>query len=201
LASVRGEAPRPREQDGDMTHHLGIDVRAELGRECGQKRSAAPGILAAWSAPPSRHTAVLKEVLAILRPERWTRMKARLQRLRLPACTQQRVLGRGRERGLRYLPRQGASRQTAIRYLPKRMISWIVEAAEVEPLVQAIIETNHTGQLGDGKIFVLPVAGAVRIRTADRGLDALHTPQPVELLMGKALPPSDTHEPAHASRE
>ena len=79
-----------------------------------------------------------------------------------------------------------------VRYLPKRMISWIVEEAQVQPLVNAIIETNQTGQLGDGKIFVLPVEGAVRIRTGDRGLDALQTQQPFEMLTGKAQQPSDT---------
>ena len=116
---------------------------------------------------------MLKEVIAIIRPQQWSRTKLQVQRLRVQAFTQARVLGRGRERGLRYLPRQGAADGMGVRYLPKRMISWIVEEAQVEPLVQAVIEANQTGQLGDGKIFVLPVEEAVRIRTNERGLDAL----------------------------
>ena len=107
---------------------------------------------------------LLKEVVAIIRPQRWSHTKLRAQRLRVQAFTQTRVLGRGRERGLRYLPRKGAVSGMGVRYLPKRMISWMVEEAQVEPLIQAIIEANQTGQLGDGKIFVLPVEEAVRIR-------------------------------------
>ena len=144
----------------------------------------------------------LKEVVAIIRPQRWSQTKLRVQRLRLQAFTHTRVLGRGRERGLRYLPRTGAASGMGVRYLPKRMISWIVEEAQVAPLVQALIDANQTGQLGDGKVFVLPVEGAVRIRTGDRGLDALQAPQPFEMVIGKAQQPSDTqHAFAHASRQ
>lgn len=114
-----------------------------------------------------------KEVVAIIRPQRWNETKRRLEQLHLQAFTQQRVLGRGRERGLRYLPRRGAVLETAVRALPKRMISWIVEETRVEPLVQAILEVNRTGQLGDGKIFVLPVEGVIRIRTGEQGAEAL----------------------------
>lgn len=99
----------------------------------------------------------MKEVIAIIRPQRWTETKARLQQLHIHALTQQRVLGRGRERGLRYLPRDGAANGWGLRYLPKRMITWIVEEHQVEPLIQAILAVNQTGQLGDGKIFVLPM--------------------------------------------
>ena len=116
---------------------------------------------------------MLKEIVAIIRPQRWSQTKLLVQRLRLHAFTHTRVLGRGRERGLRYLPRKGAASGTGIRYLPKRMISWIVEETQVEPLVQAIIEANRTGQLGDGKIFILPVDNAVRIRTQEQGVEAL----------------------------
>ncbi len=152
--------------------------------EFGHKRSMAPGNLAAWGMPQTQRTDTLKEVIAIIRPERWGQTKIRLQRLRVLAFTQQRVLGRGRERGLRYLPRQGASHPATIRYLPKRMISWIVEEAQVEPLVKAIIEINQTGQLGDGKIFILPMEGASRIRTGERGVEALRAQPSFDLLVG-----------------
>lgn len=115
----------------------------------------------------------LKEVVAIIRPQRWSHTKLRVQRLRVQAFTHVRVLGRGRERGLRYLPRKGALSGMGVRYLPKRMISWVVEASQVEPLVQAIIEANRSGQLGDGKVFVLPVEEAVRLRTNEHGVEAL----------------------------
>ena len=150
----------------------------------------------------------LKEIVAIIRPQRWSHTKLLIQRLRLPAApdaaqaglqafTHTRVLGRGRERGLRYLPRKGAASGMGVRYLPKRMISWIVEEAQVEPLVQAIIEANQTGQLGDGKIFVLPIEQAVRIRTEDRGYDALRSERPFEVAVGKPCQ-SAAPEVAHA---
>lgn len=143
----------------------------------------------------------LKEVIAIIRPERWPQTKAQLQRVPLPAFTQQRVLGRGRERGLRYLPRTGAAHGMGVRYLPKRMISWIVEGTQVEPLVQAIIEANQTGQLGDGKIFVLPVEDAVRIRTNEQGVEALRAEASCEMVLGTTYASTTTRGMEHASRQ
>jgi len=183
-----------------MTRGVTPELRTMLEGTLEHRRSAAPGLLATWAEPAERLIR-LKEVIAIIRPERWHHTKSRVQRLRLPAFTQQRVLGRGRERGLRYLPRQGASRQTSIQYLPKRMISWIVEDAQVEPLIQALIETNQTGQLGDGKIFVLPIDEAVRLRTGERGRDALHAQVPADIIMGKAQHAVQATELTHASRE
>ncbi len=115
----------------------------------------------------------MKEVLAIIRPQKWTETKRRLHALGLPACVQQRVLGRGRERGLQYLPRRGAEAGIGVRYLPKRMVSWVVEAHQVEPMVHAIMQVNRTGQLGDGVIFILPIDEVVRVRTGERGVEAL----------------------------
>ena len=175
---------------------LHLAIRQEMS---GQP-SNMPGMLKLWSGPAPHQAMQLKEVVAIIRPQRWHHTKLRVQRLRVQAFIQMRVLGRGRERGLRYLPRNGAAHGTGIRYLPKRMISWIVEEAQVAPLVSAIIESNHTGQLGDGKIFILPVEGAVRVRTGERGLDAIQAQQPFELVMGTAQQPSDPQVPTHASR-
>ena len=161
-----------------------LGLRWGLQQEAGQHRSTSPGLLRMWGAPQAPHPVFLKEVMAIIRPSRWVETKQRVQRLRLPAFTEQRVLGRGRERGLRYLPRHNASAGTGVRYLPKRLISWIVEETQVAPLVNALMEVNRTGQFGDGKIFVLPIEEAVRIRTADRGVAALQTQQPSELIVG-----------------
>ncbi len=102
-----------------------------------------------------RGTSVYKEVVALLRPERWAATRSRLEDFPV-AYTERRVLGRGRERGLQYLPRQGA-RPAGIRCLPYRMISWEVPASLVDSVVQAILEANCTGQAGDGRIFVLPM--------------------------------------------
>ncbi len=142
--------------------------------------------------------ASLKEVIAIIRPDHWQETKARLQRL--PAFTHQRVLGRGRARGLRYLSRKGATTGVGVQYLPKRMISWVVEETHVASLIQTLIDTNQTGQLGDGKIFVLPIEGALRIRTGERDVDAVHTQEPFEMVRGVSHVTS-TVELEHASRQ
>ena len=139
----------------------------------------------------------MKEVIAIIRPERWHQTSVRVQGLCLPApqsgaarqaglsaLTHHRVLGRGRERGLRYLPRQHAALGVGVRYLPKRLISWVVEETHVEPLVRAIIDVNRTGRVGDGKIFVLPVEEAIRVRTRSRGVWALRSEQGGEMVVG-----------------
>lgn len=167
-----------------MENHEDLEVRLSLQREMGHRRSTAPGLLKAWTTPPEESAARLKEVIAIIRPEQWARTKERLQRLGLLAFTHHRVLGRGRERGLRYLPRQGAGVRTGVSYLPKRMVTFVVEEPQVSALVQAIIETNRTGRLGDGKIFILPLEGAVRIRTGDRGVEALRPERQFETAWG-----------------
>ena len=138
----------------------------------------------------------LKEVIAILRPERWAETKRRLEGFSLPDFTQHRVLGRGRERGLRYLPRQGATARTMIRCLPQRMVSWTVEQEMVEPLIQALLEANCTRRSGDGRIFVLPVAASVSIHAQDQEVpETLPVLEPVLEMVPSA------REAAFASRQ
>lgn len=170
---------------------LHLAIRQELSVQ----PSNMPGMLRLWSGSPPHQEIRLKEVVAIIRPQRWYETKARVQRLRLLPFTHSRVLGRGRERGLRYLPRKGAAGGVGVRYLPKRMISWVVEEAQVEPLIQAIIVANQTGQLGDGKIFILPVEDAVRLRTNARGAEAVRADASFEMVRGVTM-----EERAHASR-
>jgi len=105
----------------------------------------------------------LKEVIAIIRPECWIKTRARVEKLGIHALTQHRVVGRGRQRGLHFLARRGAKSGTGFRYLPKRMVSWIVPVSQVSPLVDAVIDANWSGQIGDGKIFVLPLDGTIQI--------------------------------------
>ncbi|MDP3723707.1 MAG: P-II family nitrogen regulator [Candidatus Omnitrophota bacterium] len=173
---------------------LHLTIRQEMGAP----PSSRPGMLRLWGSPPLDRGSRLKEVVAIIRPQRWSQTKLRVQRLRLQAFTETRVLGRGRERGLRYLPRKGAAGGVGVRYLPKRMVSWIVEEAQVEPLVRAIIEANQTGQLGDGKIFVLPLEDAVRIRTGERAIEAVRAQGSFDIIQGTPQVSSASPEVAHA---
>jgi nitrite reductase (NADH) large subunit len=119
----------------------------------------------------------LKEVIAVIRPESWIKTKSRVQKLGIETFTQHRVVGRGRQRGLQFLAKRGATSGTGFRYLPKRMASWIVPASQVQALVDAIIDANWTGQIGDGKIFVMPLDGTVQIGT-DESSGVLQTKDP-----------------------
>jgi NAD(P)H-nitrite reductase large subunit/nitrogen regulatory protein PII len=115
----------------------------------------------------------LKEVIAIIRPERWVATKQKVESLGIVAFTHHRVVGRGRQGGLHFLARRGAASGTGFRYLPKRMISWIVPETQVDSLVQTIMETNRTGQIGDGKIFVLPLDAVMQMDTDASNIKAL----------------------------
>lgn len=115
----------------------------------------------------------MKEIIAILRPSRWLETKERLAEQNISGFTQCRVFGRGKERGLRYLPKSGTSSSGEIRYIPKRMVTWVVEDHQVTDLIQTLMSIHQTGQIGDGKIFVLPMEKAVRIRTGEDGANAL----------------------------
>lgn len=175
--------------------------RVAMHREAISQRATAPGLLRAWTSLAPQPPVVLKEVVAIIRPGRWTETKAKLRRLRVPACTHQRVLGRGRERGLRYLPRHGAAGATGVRYLPKRMISWMVEASQVEPLIQALTQVNRTGSFGDGTIFVLPIEQAIRIRTNERHAEAIRSEHPLDMVVGTPQDMPAASEVVHAARQ
>ena len=112
----------------------------------------------------------MKEVIAIIRPKRWTATKQKLTELKL-SYTQCRVHGRGKQKGLKYLSRSknGVLSESGVRTVPKRWITLAVSDDKVNETVQAIIQVNQTGSIGDGKIFVMPLEEAIRIRTGETG--------------------------------
>jgi nitrogen regulatory protein PII len=80
------------------------------------------------------------------------------------------VKGFGRQKGHTELYR-GA--EYVIDFLPKVKVEVVVEDILVENVIEAITQAARTGRIGDGKIFVIPIDEAVRIRTGDRGADAI----------------------------
>lgn len=108
---------------------------------------------------------MLKEVIAIIRPNMWQKTKTALNDEGFTAFTVNMVYGRGKEKGLNYLTAKGKG---GIRYLPKQMVSIFAETGEVEQIVKVIIETNKTGEIGDGKIFVCAVDAMESIRTGEK---------------------------------
>ena len=94
----------------------------------------------------------LKEVTAFIRPEKWSVTYAALLAAGIEDVTQHRVLGRGKQRGLRYLRRADNAGDMA--YLPKRMVVCLVADPMLPSVIEAIFNANHTGNVGDGKVFV-----------------------------------------------
>ncbi|GEM_PF-425827 len=109
----------------------------------------------------------MKEVIAILREERWRSAREAVEMLAITELMHQRVLGRGQEGGLRYLQWNRSTNMTAqvtgMSYIPKHMVSWLISNEQVDALVETIIGVCRTGSFGDGKIFIVPVESALEL--------------------------------------
>ena len=101
----------------------------------------------------------MKEIIAIIRPQQARVTRKALEDIGMTTYTTLRVLGRSRQGGLRYT-RKWFRRSADIRFLPKRLFEIVVEDHQVAAVVSAIIKSNQTKQIGDGKIFVSPVEGS-----------------------------------------
>jgi len=115
----------------------------------------------------------MKIVVAIIRPEKLESVQAALSDIEVYLMTVSDVRGCGRQRGQTETYR-GAEFQ--VRLLPKIKLEIAVNDAFVEPTIEAIVHaarTGDTGQIGDGKIFILPMDDCVRIRTGERGGQAI----------------------------
>lgn len=108
----------------------------------------------------------MKEVMAILRPSKWAETKRRLTAAGIFAFTQRRVDGHGRQRGLlQWTGPNGTGTDAAVQFIPKRLVIIIVPEMQVPAAVNALIEANQTGSIGDGKIFVSPIEEVIQVRT------------------------------------
>ena len=118
----------------------------------------------------------MKEIFAIIRPGKDRETKEALSRVGCLAMTSFRVRGRGKQRGLKYSALTSDSeipQFVVMKYLAKKMIYLVVNDPLVKTVVQTLIRVNQTGQYGDGKIFVLDLNEACRIRTREKGEMAL----------------------------
>lgn len=110
----------------------------------------------------------MKEVIAIIRPSRAKLTKQKLAEKGFVAYTEERVSGRGKQKGLQYGGDSGTDGKGGISFLPKRMLTLFVGASDLESVLGVLIDANKTGEVGDGKIFIAPVADVVRVRTDER---------------------------------
>lgn len=127
----------------------------------------------------------MKEITAIIRMNMVTNTKEALSKNGFPAITCRKVMGRGKKKVDFYLlnpdiesnlindlPKAEELSETH-RLLPKRMITILVNDEDVQKVVSTIIEVNHTGNPGDGKIFVTNVIDVARVRTGEMGTSAI----------------------------
>ena len=110
------------------------------------------------------------KIEAIIRPQRLDEVKAALDDLGVSGMTVTEVRGSGKQKGFTQHYR-GA--EYTVNLLQKVKLEIVVREAEAEPIVNAIVASARTGEIGDGKIFLTPISGVVRIRTGERDQDAM----------------------------
>ena len=112
----------------------------------------------------------MKKIEAIIKPFKLDEVKNALHEVGITGMTVSEVKGFGRQKGHTEVYR-GA--EYVIDFLPKLKVEVVVDDAIAERAVQAIQDTARTDKIGDGKIFVVPVEQAIRIRTGEQGPDAV----------------------------
>jgi len=112
----------------------------------------------------------MKLVMAIIKPFKLDEVREALSAVGVTGLTVSEVKGFGRQKGHTEIYR-GA--EYAVSFLPKVKIEAVVDDAIAERAAEAVVETAQTGNIGDGKVFVVDVQSAVRIRTGESGIDAL----------------------------
>ncbi|HBR67425.1 MAG TPA: P-II family nitrogen regulator [Opitutae bacterium] len=112
----------------------------------------------------------MKLIKAIVKPFKLDEVKEALSAVGIEGMTVTEVKGFGRQKGHTEIYRGS---EYTVDFLPKTMLETVVEDDIVDAAVQAIVNAAKTGKIGDGKVFVIPVESAVRIRTDEDGSEAL----------------------------
>lgn len=112
----------------------------------------------------------MKKIEAIIKPFKLDDVKEALNGIGVQGMTVSEVKGFGRQKGHKEIYR-GA--EYVIDFVPKIRIDIVVDDSIVEKVIETVKNTANSGNIGDGKIFVYPVEEAVRIRTGERGKEAL----------------------------
>lgn len=112
----------------------------------------------------------MKLVMAIIKPFKLDEVREHLTSQGIEGLTVTEVKGYGRQKGHTEIYR---GTEYAVTFLPKIKIEVVVDAEQVDMVIETISSVASTGQIGDGKIFVLSVDEVVRIRTGERNADAL----------------------------
>jgi len=112
----------------------------------------------------------MKKIEAIIRPERLEMVRKALEELSYPGMTISEVKGHGKEAGL---TEQWRGQEYRVELLSRVKIEIVVLDEDVAKTLNAIVRSARTGEAGDGKIFVIPIENAVRVRTGEEGENAI----------------------------
>lgn len=112
----------------------------------------------------------MKTIQAIIRREKLIDVMTKLRESNIFGLTVQNVRGRGNQKNIEL---QFRGRTFNINLLPKTKIEVMINDEDVEKVVNIIKKTAHTGNIGDGKIIIIPIEDIIRIRTGERGKTAI----------------------------
>jgi len=112
----------------------------------------------------------MKKIEAIIKPFKLDEVKEALNDIGIKGMTISEVKGYGRQKGHKEIYR-GA--EYIVDFIPKAKLEIIVDSDQVDKVLETIIQAAKTGKIGDGKIFVLPVEEVIRVRTGEKGEEAI----------------------------
>jgi nitrogen regulatory protein P-II 1 len=112
----------------------------------------------------------MKRIEAIVKPFKLDEVKAALSSMGVQGITVIEAKGFGRQRGHSEIYRGS---EYAVDFVPKMKVELIVPEEQVESIIEVILQSAYTGRVGDGKIFVSTIDEVIRIRTRERGMDAI----------------------------
>ena len=112
----------------------------------------------------------MKKIEAIIRREKLSDVRVALEEIGYPGMTISEVTGHGKQKGL---TQQWRGQEYKVEFLPKLKLEIVILDQDVGKTLDVIRRSARTDEMGDGKIFVLPIDSALRIRTGDYGEDAI----------------------------
>ena len=112
----------------------------------------------------------MKKIEAIIKPFKLDDVKEALNELGIKGMTVSEVKGYGRQKGHKEIYR-GA--EYVVDFIPKIKLEIVVDSSQVDEIVERIRQAANTDKIGDGKIFVLPIEEVIRVRTGEKGKDAI----------------------------
>ncbi len=125
---------------------------------------------------------MLKKIEAIIRDDKLTDVKEALQEIGIVGLNSFEIRGHGRQGGISLTGRSGSYQ---VDMLPKMQINIILSEHNLEDTIQTILSAAYTGEPGDGLIFVYPVEEVIRIRTRERGHEAVMYPGDIDERKGQ----------------